>query len=176
MRIHFLLILTLSALPFLRFSFFENAKQEFVCTPCGNDCDKYVYNKSGSCRHCNMALVDKATVKFSNYTPQQTCKKLNDPNVIVLDVRTVEEFKGATYPNFGRFKNAINIPIQELEQRMQELNAFKHKEIIVYCSHSQRSPRAAYMLGQKGFQKVGNMLGGASTWNNIGDCNKWIVK
>lgn len=176
MKIHFLIIIALSTLHILDVSFFQKMKQQFVCTPCGNDCDKYVYNKSGSCSHCHMALVAKATIRFRNYTPQQTCEKLSDTNVIVLDVRTVGEFKGATHPNFGRFKNAINIPIQELETRMQELNTFKHKEIIVYCSHSQRSPRAAYMLGQKGFQRVGNMLGGVSTWSGIGACKKWIIK
>jgi rhodanese-related sulfurtransferase len=176
MKIILLFLVTIPALNIFNFAFLQNTDQKFVCMPCGNDCDKISYAKAGVCSDCHMPLVDKATVRFANYTPQQTCEKLNDTNVIALDVRTVEEFKGTAYPNFGRFKNAINIPIQELESRIRELNAFKNKEIIVYCSHSRRSPRAAYLLGQKGFSKVSNMLGGASVWNTAEACKNWVVK
>ena len=55
-------------------------------------------------------------------------------------------------------------PSRNLEERMSELEKYKDKEIIVYCSHSHRSPRASYMLNQKGFKKVTNMQGGMSVW------------
>ena len=76
-------------------------------------------------------------------------------------------------------KNAINIPVQELEKRMNELEKYKDKEIIVYCSHSHRSPRASYMLTQNGFKKVTNMLGGMSVWKDQvkkNDCNERLYK
>jgi rhodanese-related sulfurtransferase len=47
---------------------------------------------------------------------------------------------------------------------MGELAKYKNKEIIVYCSHSHRSPGASYMLSQNGFKKVTNMQGGMSVW------------
>jgi rhodanese-related sulfurtransferase len=77
-------------------------------------------------------------------------------------VRTKDEFEGKSNPKFGTLKNAINIPIQVLEEKISTLDQYKDKEIIVYCSHSRRSPRASYILTQHGFSNVTNMAGGMS--------------
>lgn len=37
--------------------FAQASKETFLCSPCGRECDKLVFNKSGTCPHCNMALV-----------------------------------------------------------------------------------------------------------------------
>lgn len=113
-----------------------------------------------------MTLVEKSTIKFSNLTPADFCTRMaSNPNAIVLDVRSAAEFDGSTtrMETFGHFKNAINIPIDQLEARIDELAKYKEKEILVYCSHSRRSPRASYLLGNKGFKDVKNMSGGVST-------------
>jgi rhodanese-related sulfurtransferase len=104
---------------------------------------------------------------------------LDEKNVVFLDVRTPAEFNGNANDKFGAIKNAINIPVQELETRMNELGKYKDKEIIVYCSHSRRSPRASYMLTQNGFKKVTNMLGGMSVWKEQvkkNDCNERLFQ
>lgn len=91
------------------------------------------------------------------------CQYVTDhPNVVLLDVRTKEEFEGKADPDFGTLKNAINVPVQELEKNISTLAPYKDKEIIVYCSHSHRSPQACYILTQHGFSNVTNMAGGMS--------------
>ncbi|GAB2831300.1 rhodanese-like domain-containing protein [Ferruginibacter profundus] len=159
------------------------ADTQYVCLPCGSECDNTVYNKPGTCPHCNMKLVDKTAVKFNSIEPGALCSFIKDmgkKNVILLDVRTPEEFKGTAKDKFGRLAGAINIPVQQLEKRMGELNKYKNKEIIVYCSHSHRSPMASYMLMQNGFTKVTNMEFGMSEWKNkvkSGECsNKLYIK
>jgi rhodanese-related sulfurtransferase len=87
------------------------------------------------------------------------------PSIVLLDVRTPEEFNGKADVKYGRLKNAINIPIQQLQSRLAELKQYKNREIIVYCSHSHRSPRASYLLTQNGFKHVTNMQGGMNVWN-----------
>lgn len=150
---------------------------KYVCLPCGSPCDTAEYKEAGICSHCNMQLVKKSTISHTNVEPEDICSfisKAGSDNVLLLDVRTVPEFEGKAEQKFGRLKNAINIPVQELEQRINELSAWKNKKIIVYCSHSHRSPRASYMLTQKGFKKVTNMQGGMSVWKTkVGDekCN-----
>ncbi|MFM2326592.1 MAG: hypothetical protein RIR31_794 [Bacteroidota bacterium] len=142
---------------------------QYVCMPCGSSCDNMVYTQAGICSHCNMKLVDKNSVKFHNIEPDVVCSFIADMgknNVVLLDVRTAEEFNGTATEKFGRLAGAINIPVQQLEKRMGELNKFKNKQIIVYCSHSHRSPRASYMLMQKGFTQVTNMEYGMSEWKN----------
>jgi rhodanese-related sulfurtransferase len=81
---------------------------------------------------------------------------------VLLDVRTKEEFQGMSEPNFGTLKNAINIPIGEVQNRIGELQKLKNQEILVFCSHSHRSPQVSYLLTQNGFSKIRNMNGGMS--------------
>lgn len=145
----------------------SNRQDEYVCLPCGADCDNTIHKGPGTCEHCNMALVKKSTIKHKNIEPNDLCSfitKAGSSNVLLLDVRTKAEFDGTAQEKFGRLNNAVNIPIQELESRMKELNEWKDKQVVVYCSHSHRSPRASYMLSQNGFKNVTNLNGGMSVW------------
>lgn len=133
----------------------------YSCAPCGHDCDKKVYDRPGSCPGCGMALVANASISFGSIEPADICDYIaKNPGVVLLDVRTRKEFEGRSHPDYGTLKNAINIPIQELESRLGELSKYKDREIIVYCSHSQRSSQASYFLTQNGFGKVTNMAQG----------------
>ena len=148
----------------IAFSFTQaQSSKEYVCAPCGGDCDQQIYKEPGNCKSCGMKLVEKSTVKFTNISLDEMCKRLNaNPNVVLLDVRSAEEFNGTGFRTYGHFRGAININITELESRLPELEKYKNSEIIVYCSHSQRSPRASQLLTSKGFTNVKNMAGGVS--------------
>jgi rhodanese-related sulfurtransferase len=142
-------------------------QEKYVCLPCGQDCDLQEYDLPGKCSHCQMDLVKKSTVTFKTVTPAQICNYIdNHRGVVLLDVRTKEEFEGTSNPNFGTLKNAINIPIGEINKRIKELDQYKNNEIIVFCSHSHRSPQVSYLLSQKGFKKVSNMSGGMSVMSD----------
>jgi rhodanese-related sulfurtransferase/DNA-directed RNA polymerase subunit RPC12/RpoP len=136
---------------------------KYQCMPCGSDCDKAVYTAKGRCTECHMELVKRGTVVFKQVPATAVCDYISShPGIVLLDVRTRDEFMGKADPYFGGLKNSINIPIQELEKRVNELDKYKGKEILVFCSHSHRSPRASYFLTQHGFSKVTNMSGGMS--------------
>lgn len=83
-----------------------------------------------------------------------------DTSVVLLDVRTAEEYDSGT----GHLKGAILIPVQELEQRAGELEKYRDKTIITYCRTGRRSEKATGLLTKKGF-KVFNMEGGIVKWN-----------
>lgn len=137
--------------------------EEYQCIPCGQDCDKQVFKAPGKCPVCQMPLVKKYTITFKSIKPTEICNYISKhPATVLLDVRTKEEFEGKANPDYGTLKNAINIPLQQLESRLPEISSLKEKEIIVYCSHSHRSPQASYILTQNGFTKVINMEGGMS--------------
>ena len=113
-----------------------------------------------------MKLVSKtALLQFRNLTAAEFCERINmNPLVVLLDVRSPGEFSDSDRGNtYGHFKNAININIDDLEKRLGELAKYKDREILVYCSHSVRSPRAAIILTQHGFKNVSNLAGGVST-------------
>lgn len=75
----------------------------------------------------------------------------NKENSMVVDVRTELEFGN------GHIDGAINIPVDDLRQRLNELD--KSKEIIVYCQVGLRGYVAERILMQNGF-KVKNVTGG----------------
>lgn len=134
---------------------------DYSCIPCGQSCDNDVYSTAGKCSNCQMTLVKKSTISFKSIEPSTICNYISkNPKVILLDVRTKDEFEGKVVPNLGRLKNAINLPIQELEEKIASLAAYKDREIIVYCSLSRRSPMASYILTQNGFKNITNMTGG----------------
>ncbi len=142
-------------------------EEEYVCLPCGYDCDSTVLSKPGTCEKCKMELVKKSTITFSNIHPSALYAFIQSKgkgNVLLLDVRTTNEFEGTAPEKFGRLKGAINIPVQQLKERLRELNNYKDKEIIVYCSHSHRSPAASYLLTQSGFSKITNLQHGMHMW------------
>ncbi|HMJ71408.1 MAG TPA: rhodanese-like domain-containing protein [Cyclobacteriaceae bacterium] len=157
-----LVILTLAV---IASSFIIKQKSEYVCTPCGLDCDGTVHDKPGTCSACGMALVEKSTIKFKNLSFEEVCARLKaNPKAVLLDVRTPAEFKGSgEVPSFGHFKNAVNINVEELPRRLDEIAKHKNQEVLVYCSHSHRSPRASYLLSTSGFNNVKNVAGGVST-------------
>lgn len=141
----------------------ETSAVSYQCTPCGQACDKKAYDKAGHCASCGMELVKKGAVVFKNIPASEICTYIkNHPSAVLLDVRTKEEFEGRANPDFGTLKNAINIPIQELKSKIASIGHLKNKEILVFCSHSHRSPQASYVLTQNGFTNVTNMLGGMS--------------
>lgn len=144
----------------------------YQCMPCGNDCDNTTYENAGECPHCRMPLVKGSSVTFKTIEPSAVCDYISKhPDVVLLDVRTKEEFEGKASPDFGTLKAAINIPVQELEGKLPTIRQLKNKEIIVYCSHSHRSPQASYILTQNGFTNVTNMAGGMSVLKD-GPCRK----
>jgi len=68
---------------------------------------------------------------------------------IVVDVRTPEEFQDGAYPG------AINIPLDEMQLRINELGS-KSREITLYCASGARSAYAQRVLMQIGYTNVKN--------------------
>ncbi|MGR5295481.1 FAD-dependent oxidoreductase [Vibrio mediterranei] len=77
-------------------------------------------------------------------------------NQLLLDVRNPGELK-----NVGFINGAINIPVDQLRQRMEELP--KDKEIIIYCQVGLRGNVAYRQLVNNGY-KAKNLIGGYRTY------------
>jgi phage shock protein E len=70
-------------------------------------------------------------------------------NASVVDVRAPGEFLDHHYPG------AINIPLNELSQRLDEFKELK-MPIVAYCRSGARSGTAVSVLKQNGFNEVYN--------------------
>ena len=71
----------------------------------------------------------------------------NDSTMIILDVRTEAEITGP----LTKIDGAIHIPVQQLEGRVNELEKYKGKQIIIVCRTQNRSSRATDFLSGKGY-------------------------
>jgi len=81
-----------------------------------------------------------------------------DSKLIVLDVRTPEEFKE------GHIKGAINIDIRQEDafSKIDKLN--KNAKYLVYCRTNHRSGMAVDHMMQSGFRNVTQMMDGFPGW------------
>jgi rhodanese-related sulfurtransferase len=96
---------------------------------------------------------------YQSISPKEAHRILqHDANVTLLDVRTLQE-----YNQDGHLVNAMLIPVQELEARINLLLPFKNKKIIIYCRSGNRSVTAAHILSEHGFY-VYNIDGGINNW------------
>ncbi|MBI1284624.1 MAG: rhodanese-like domain-containing protein [Thiobacillus sp.] len=98
--------------------------------------------------------------KLSGVEQADTLKatRLYNDDALILDVREDKEFAS------GHIPKARHIPLGKLAGRIQELEKYKGKPILVTCRSGQRSARACGMLKKAGFETVYNQEGGIIAW------------
>ena len=94
-------------------------------------------------------------------SPKDFKAKMSQPSVVILDVRTPEEFTD------GHLDKAINLDIKNDQFEAQCNKLDKSKPVLVYCLVGKRSNRAAVMLRQKGFDVL-ELDGGMEAWQDAG--------
>jgi rhodanese-related sulfurtransferase len=103
---------------------------------------------------------------LKDVTPQEADsliqKNKDNPNFVILDVRTPEEFRG------GHINSAVNRNYNSPTFK-NDLNGLdKTKAYLIYCRTSGRSRAAFTMMKDLGFQEVYHMLGGIVRWMSEG--------
>jgi rhodanese-related sulfurtransferase len=96
---------------------------------------------------------------MNDISPQEVMQAIdNHEAVILLDVRTSAEFAR------GKIEGAINIPVDEVESRIEKVITDKTATIYVYCLSASRSPIAVEIMENLGYQHVYNMDPGLLGW------------
>lgn len=83
---------------------------------------------------------------------------INHKEAVILDVREQKEYDS------GHILNAKLIPLGKLSERMNELEKFRDRSIIVMCRSGQRSATATALLGKQGYTQAYNLSGGVIAW------------
>ena len=100
-----------------------------------------------------------ASATYFNLSPSEFEQKMaQNTERVVLDVRTVDEFKG------GHLPKAINANVMNSELLSKAAQLDKNKPVFVYCRSGARSARACSILAGQGFTELYNMSGGISSW------------
>ena len=91
-----------------------------------------------------------AKIKGADLAAIQADNKKKE-DYLVIDVRKVDEY------NAGHLKHAISIPLEEIENRLDEISAYKDKNVVLYCNSGNRSGKALDILKSKGFNKLATL-------------------
>ena len=84
----------------------------------------------------------------------------SEKKVVLLDVRTVEEFVD------GHIPNSLNIPHKELESRLAELSGKQDTQIVIYCRSGRRAEVAKQVLVKNGFNHLDHLAGDFNSWTS----------
>ena len=80
--------------------------------------------------------VANETAEIKTMTGEELVKQNSDKKkdeVLIIDVRSPEEYKA------GHIPNAINIIVDETESRLNEIEDYKDKPVILYCNSGKKS-------------------------------------
>ncbi|NEX61363.1 rhodanese-like domain-containing protein [Noviherbaspirillum galbum] len=92
----------------------------------------------------------------------QATQLINQNKALILDVREPAEFQA------GHLRDARNIPLKELPNRLGELEKFKSRTVIAVCQNGSASAKAVAQLRKAGFAEAASLGGGIAAWQAQG--------
>ncbi|WP_185173836.1 rhodanese-like domain-containing protein [Rothia nasimurium] len=98
------------------------------------------------------------TLPSSLDAPQLAEKMKAADGTLLLDVRTVAEYKGAHIPG------SINVPLSLIEKHPEELSSFIENEAVIICRSGARAQRAQKLLTGVGVTHTSVLTGGMEAW------------
>ncbi len=99
----------------------------------------------------------------TNLKTSDFAKKISDPAVVILDVRTPGEF------NEGHIKGAVNVDYEGMNFEGEVNKLDKTKTYAVYCRSGRRSGLATEVMAKNGFKSIFNLNGGVIDWQSAGN-------
>lgn len=108
---------------------------------------------------CNMQEKEEnPSITYQTITAHEANERLlQNDNIILLDVRTKEEYSQIHIPN------SILIPVEVLKNEAEDKLKDKDSEILIYCRSGRRSIIAAEILVELGYTNVYD-IGGIIDW------------
>ncbi len=103
-------------------------------------------------------LMDMLFNKFGEISPLLAVTKMNDDNVLILDVREPDAFIQ------GHIEGAVSKPLSSLSGQLPTLDKYKNATILVACQNGTRSASAGKILTKAGFEQVLVITGGMQSW------------
>ena len=135
-----------------------------------------IYSLNGGMTEVNRTPDAGFPCKSSIYTsnlaykiisPDDAVNFLRDKNNLVLDVRPTAQFNSTDSVesnNLGRFKNAMNIPQDQLEAQMDKLAKYKDRPILVVDLSLTEEVNVAAKLTKSGFKNVSILYDGIDSF------------
>ncbi len=114
----------------------------------------------------NTAQSETQIQIIENITPEEAYiliqENKDNPNFVILDVRTPEEFLGE------HIENAVNLDYYSDIFRNDLDKLDKNKTYLIYCRSGSRGKNALNIMKELDFREVYNMSGGIIKWKSEG--------
>ena len=112
---------------------------------------------------CGASCPATSSASSPDLTPQEFASRIKTGKVVVLDVRTPEEFKT------GHISQSKNIDINNKSQFLSSIDSLnKDDTYLIYCRSGNRSSQAKKIMQEKGFTHLSHLLGGIQSWTVAG--------
>ena len=95
-------------------------------------------------------------------TPQTATNLCNRDEGVIIDLRDADEYRA------GHIASSINIPAGKALDRLNELEKFKDKPLILACDMGNKSSQLGRQLRGKGFDQLYRIQGGIRAWRADG--------
>lgn len=108
--------------------------------------------------NCKQSTAQQSTL----LEPQEMQEFLSNDDVLLVDVRTPQEF------NSGHIENAINVDFKssDFAEKVQKLDTTK--TLVIYCRSGRRSGMGTPEFVKAGFKEVRDLKGGVLNWQKKG--------
>ncbi|HVL76430.1 MAG TPA: rhodanese-like domain-containing protein [Noviherbaspirillum sp.] len=97
-----------------------------------------------------------------NVSVLRATQLINQSNAVVIDVREPSAYAA------GHLRDAKNIPLKEMSNRLGDLSKHKSKPVIAVCQSGAQSAKAAAILRKAGFEQAYSLEGGLNAWQAAG--------
>lgn len=97
---------------------------------------------------------------FETWTPQEVAQAMSDGRIVLIDVRTPQEYM------FEHIEGALLMPMAFFRPRA--LPGQTDKRIVFHCGSGVRSERVSRAAIEAGFDTIAHMEGGFAAWKAAG--------
>ncbi|MCC3869702.1 rhodanese-like domain-containing protein [Terrisporobacter mayombei] len=116
-----------------------------------------------------LVVTLSSAIGCSSKESEKTYNKIDSAKTVELANETKEtlviDVRGADAYEKGHLANAINIPFEDFEGKISELEGYKDQTIVLICNTGNKSGKAGQMLVDKGFTKVYNAEDGMEEYD-----------
>ncbi|MDR2878120.1 MAG: rhodanese-like domain-containing protein [Chromatiales bacterium] len=105
-------------------------------------------------------LTKSRLLGFKEVPPNEAVRLNNQENALFIDVRSDDEFAK------GHIVDAIHVPLPLIDARVNDLQQYRDRKVIVYCESGKRAAHAAVALRKHGFTSVYKLTGGLMAWRS----------
>lgn len=103
-------------------------------------------------------IVNEIRRSGQSVSTHQLVNLVNTQGALIVDVRDASEYSA------GHIVDAVNIPYTALQSRINEIEKYKEKPVVVTCKMGQHSGMAGTILKKAGFLDVSRLKGGYAEW------------